>query len=65
MPWTCPACRLVIQHTEDIPRPNVVYRCHVCRLELVNDPLTRKMTLAPLPTGQASRVNSKKQKPTR
>jgi len=50
MPWTCPACRLAIQHSdsERAPRPGVTYRCHVCRLELVVDPQHGKMTVAPL-----------------
>jgi hypothetical protein len=36
MPWHCPACRTTITHNnaEDRPRPHVVYRCYVCRLEL-------------------------------
>jgi rubredoxin len=49
MSWKCPACSSRIQHHEEVPRPNVVYRCNVCRLELVVDPETGKMTLAPLP----------------
>jgi rubredoxin len=49
MSWKCPACGSLIQHHEEAPRPNVVYRCNVCRLELVVDPETGKMTLAPLP----------------
>ncbi len=49
MPWTCPACRLAIRHSEhdDTPRTGVIYRCHVCRLELVVDIIEGKMTLAP------------------
>ena len=36
MPWHCPACRAPITHRsyEDLPKPNIVYRCYVCRLEL-------------------------------
>src|SRR6187200_1768979 len=50
MPWTCPACSLAIRHTEqdDRPRPNVVYRCHICRLELILDPSSNKLVLAPM-----------------
>ena len=33
-----------------MPTPNTVYRCHVCRLELVVDPFTNKLALAPLDT---------------
>jgi hypothetical protein len=28
-----------------------VYRCHICRLELVLDPKTGRLTLAPLRDG--------------
>ena len=53
MPWTCPACRFSIQHKDEAPKPGVVYRCHICRLDLVSDPTTGKMKLAPLtPTVQ-------------
>jgi hypothetical protein len=50
MPWRCPACRLAIQHNdaEQTPRAGVIYRCHICRLELIVDALTGKMTVAPL-----------------
>jgi hypothetical protein len=42
----------MIQHSdaEPQPRPGVIYRCHVCRLELILDERTGKMTVAPLPT---------------
>jgi hypothetical protein len=50
MPWTCPACRLAIRHSdaERDPRPSVTYRCHVCRLELVVDTTCGKMVVAPV-----------------
>jgi hypothetical protein len=49
MPWKCPACRLAIEHGAEIaPRLGVVYRCHICRLELVIDPQTQTLTLMPL-----------------
>jgi transposase-like protein len=53
MTWRCPACRLEIAHheLEQRPRPGVRYRCHVCRLELVVDPKSRMLTVAPLPEG--------------
>lgn len=35
MAWKCPACGIGINHQQGTPRPHVVYRCHVCRLELV------------------------------
>jgi len=45
MPWTCPSCHLPIQHdsTEQRPRPHVVYRCHICRLDLVVDAARGKL----------------------
>jgi hypothetical protein len=44
----CPACQTSIQSDHDLlsPRPGVIYRCHVCRLELVIDPVTDKPVLA-------------------
>jgi hypothetical protein len=50
MPWTCPACSLAIHHgeTEASPRAGVIYRCHICRLELILDPQTNKLVLAPV-----------------
>jgi hypothetical protein len=33
---------------EPAPRPRVIYRCPVCRLELVVDESTNKLTVAPL-----------------
>jgi hypothetical protein len=50
MPWTCPACSLAIKHSDQDanPRPGVVYRCHICRLELVLDKSSNKLVLAPL-----------------
>ena len=49
MTWTCPACSTQIQHEQPRPLPKVVYRCHVCRLELVVDEQTSKLVVAPLP----------------
>jgi DNA-directed RNA polymerase subunit RPC12/RpoP len=50
MPWKCPACSTQIRHSdaEPAPRPGVIYRCPVCRLELVVDERTTKLTVAPL-----------------
>jgi hypothetical protein len=50
MPWKCPACQTQIAHDGDRPEPKRVYRCHVCRLELVLDDATQTLTVAPLPT---------------
>jgi rubredoxin len=49
--WKCPVCQTVIKDDTSVPlpRPGVVYRCHVCRLELVIDPATDKLVLAPMP----------------
>jgi hypothetical protein len=50
MPWTCPACSLAIHHseTEASPRPGTVYRCHICRLELMLDTRTGKLVMIPM-----------------
>jgi hypothetical protein len=50
MPWRCPACQIPINHSdsEHQPRLGQRYRCHVCRLELVVDVITSKLTVAPL-----------------
>ena len=50
MPWKCPACQTAITHDPGaaVPSPNTIYRCHVCRLELVMDPISNKLVLAPL-----------------
>lgn len=52
MPWKCPACVTAITHAPNdaMPRPGVIYRCSVCRLEFVLDKATKKLTLAPLPS---------------
>ena len=50
MPWKCPACQMQIAHYGDAPEPWRVYRCHVCRLELILDEGSQKLTLAPLRT---------------
>jgi rubredoxin len=54
MQWRCPACQTPIRHTEfgHRPRPGEQYRCHVCRLELVADPDSGKLTVAPLPSAR-------------
>jgi hypothetical protein len=51
MPWRCPACSTQITHrlNEEAPRPNVIYRCPVCRLELVVDPDQERLIVAPMP----------------
>jgi hypothetical protein len=49
MPWKCPAWQTQIRHDGATPEPKRVYRCHVCRLELVLDERTNKLDVAPLP----------------
>ena len=51
MPWRCPACHTTIQHDEleQQLRPNVVYRCYVCRLEFQLNAGTKQLELAPVP----------------
>jgi hypothetical protein len=51
MTWRCPACLTPVQHSrpdDALPRPGVVYRCHVCHLELEVDPETHKIRVAPI-----------------
>jgi predicted Zn finger-like uncharacterized protein len=47
MPWKCPACSTQIRHSDSdsTPRPGVTYRCPVCRLELVVDEQTNRLTV--------------------
>jgi len=49
MPWRCPACQTQIRHseTEAMPRPAVIYRCHICRLELVIDDEWQRLRVRP------------------
>jgi hypothetical protein len=47
MAWKCPACQTAIRYDGDMPTRRRVYRCHVCRLELVLDDRSEKMTVAP------------------
>jgi hypothetical protein len=54
MPWKCPACSTPIRQQltaagDYTPRPGIIYRCSVCRLELVLNPDADQMTIAPLP----------------
>jgi hypothetical protein len=57
MSWRCPACETVVRQGDpdtDLPRARQIYRCHVCRLELVFDATTMKLTVVPFPTEPAS-----------
>jgi hypothetical protein len=51
MTWKCPACATNIRHGGDyVPSFGMIYRCHICRLELVIDhSQPDKLTLAPMP----------------
>lgn len=57
MPWHCPACQTLIAHrtSETLPIPNVVYRCHVCRLELRTNTSTGRLEVVPLSAADADR----------
>jgi hypothetical protein len=61
MSWKCPACQTAIAHDPAAtPRlANAVYRCHVCRLELVVDPFSGKLTLAPLDSRERTEAEKK------
>jgi len=58
MPWKCPACHSAIIHSEveDVPRFGTFYRCHICRLELVLDPTTNHLTVAPMRDGEDQKL---------
>jgi hypothetical protein len=46
MPWRCPACQEQIRHEHEIqPSLGVVYRCHVCRLEVTFDPIAGRFAV--------------------
>jgi hypothetical protein len=49
MPWKCPACQTHIRHDGERLEPNRLYLFNICRLELVADEETGKLTIAPLP----------------
>jgi hypothetical protein len=58
--WKCPACQTAIRMDGNGPHQNRVYRCSVCRLELVLDENLRELTVAPLPTAPpASETDSR------
>ena len=58
MRWQCPACSTPIRQQlmaagDETPRPGVVYRCEVCRLELGLAPEADHLIVVPLPTDVA------------
>jgi rubredoxin len=63
MPWRCPACQTHIRHSEieEQPRPGQLYRCSICRLELLLDEQSGRLTVAPM-RGDAP---DEKDRPTR
>jgi hypothetical protein len=60
MPWKCPACQTQIAHDGDRPVPRRIYRCHVCRLELVLDEVAGKLTVTPFPIEHNRRATDPK-----
>jgi DNA-directed RNA polymerase subunit RPC12/RpoP len=55
MPWRCPACSSFIRRElaaagDELPRPGRIYRCSICRLELVLSDDGTRMEIAPIPT---------------
>jgi hypothetical protein len=56
MSWKCPACQTPIRREADLPAPNQIYRCHICRLELMFDPHGKTLIVAPLVSEHASSV---------
>lgn len=66
MPWRCPACQLPIEHGlgEMLPRSGIVYRCHICRLELIFDDTASRLIVAPFPKNLAELEGSNPPKPT-
>jgi len=65
VPWKCPACGIQIRHSpiEDMPRVGHHYRCHVCRLELVIDENTNKLTVTPFDDAGRKQPSQPKSKP--
>jgi hypothetical protein len=66
MPWRCPACSTPIRREltaagHEDPQPNRVYRCGICRLELVLGDDGKRMIVAPLGTQDAPLKDGPKQ----
>jgi hypothetical protein len=54
MPWKCPACSSPIRRElnaagHQVPEPDRIYRCGLCRLDLVLSRDGERMVIAPLP----------------
>jgi hypothetical protein len=58
MTWKCPACQTTLRHDGDglgLPKVGMIYRCHICRLELtVDQSEPDKLTLAPMPSDKSA-----------
>ena len=67
MPWRCPACQQPIQHSsrEDYPRVGVLYRCHVCRLELTFDEHAGRLNVTAFPSDDVADTRQQTDKPHR
>jgi hypothetical protein len=50
MAWRCPACSnpIGLGEIDNTPRTGKVYRCNVCRLELVMDEATKRLVIEPV-----------------
>jgi hypothetical protein len=60
MPWKCPACQTQIRLDGDAPQPGQIYRCHVCRVELVLNEALQQLTVAPLPGESTNAASSRR-----
>jgi DNA-directed RNA polymerase subunit RPC12/RpoP len=60
MAWKCSACQTQIRHDGGMPQVGRVYRCHVCRVELIVDVERNKLALAPLPPEKDRRSTDRK-----
>jgi hypothetical protein len=51
MPWKCQACQTTLRQSSEEERPvkGLTYRCHVCRLELMLNPVNDRLEVTPLP----------------
>jgi hypothetical protein len=63
MKWKCPACQTPIRPIEGQPsRPDTIYRCHTCRLELLANDEAGELVVAPLPAPMPERRSSTRRK---
>lgn len=59
MPWTCPSCREQLRHDRKYAKPHfgVIYRCYVCRLNLVFNPKEQRLVASPPDHEEGRRAN--------